>query len=352
MSPQNGRCLFTAAVFLANINATGLRKAHGKKINNIIHLTDWIKFSSKGHAKMKKWLCNDWKRNKEVYIILLPVILYYLIFCYKPMYGALIAFQDYDPGDSIIGGKWVDFKHFINFFKSYYFIRLIRNTLSISITNIIFGFPAPIILALMLNELRSKVFSRATQLIVYLPHFISMVVICGMLKNFVTETGIISELFSYLGVEKQNMLQNPSMFVPLYVGSSIWQSVGWSSIIYLAALTAVDQELYEAAVIDGAGRWKQILHITIPAIVPTIIILFIMRTGSILSVGSEKILLLYNPTTYETADVISTFVYRKGILEGDFSYSTAVGLFNSVVNFGMVFLVNKVSSHVSETSLW
>jgi len=301
---------------------------------------------------MIKWLKDDWKRNKEVYFILLPVVLFYLIFCYKPMYGALIAFQDYRPGDSIIGGKWVGFKHFISFFKSYYFWRLIRNTLTISITSLIFGFPAPIILALLLNELRSKVFSRVTQLIVYLPHFIAMVVICGMLRSFVNENGIISVLFSYLGVERQNMLQNPNMFVPIYVASSIWQTVGWSSIIYLAALTSVDQELYEAAAIDGANRWKQTLHITIPAILPTIIIMFIMRTGSILSVGSEKILLLYNPTTYETADVISTFVYRKGILEGDFSYSTAIGLFNSVVNFALVFFVNKISSRISETSLW
>lgn len=268
------------------------------------------------------------------------------------MYGALIAFQNYSPGDSVIGGEWVGFKHFISFFNSYYFWRLIKNTLSISITTIVFGFPAPILLALFMNELRNKVFSRVTQAIVYLPHFISMVVIGGMIKVFVQETGIISVIFSYFGLEAQNMLQNPSLFVPIYVISGIWQSIGWGSIIYLAALTAVDQELYEAAQIDGAGRWKQTLHITIPSIIPTIVIMFIMRTGSILSVGSEKVLLLYNPTTYSTADVISTFVYRKGILEGSFSYSTAVGLFNSIVNFGLVFLVNKISAKVSENSLW
>jgi putative aldouronate transport system permease protein len=297
-------------------------------------------------------LKKDWQQNKEIYFLLIPVVVYYLLFCYKPLYGALIAFQDYSPGDAIIGGKWVGFKHFISFFKSYYFWRLIKNTLSISITTIIFGFPAPIILALLMNELRNKIFSRVTQAIVYLPHFISIVVICGMLKDFVKDTGIISVLLSYVGVEPQNMLQNAKMFVPLYVGSHIWESIGWGSIIYLAALTAVDQEQYEAAQIDGAGRWKQTIHITIPAIIPTIVIMFIMRTGSILSVGSEKILLLYNPTTYATADVISTFVFRKGILEGSFSYSTAVGLFNSVVNFAMVFLVNKISGKVSETSLW
>ncbi len=306
----------------------------------------------RGTSNMGNWLRTDWKKNKEIYFILFPVVLYYLLFCYKPMYGVLIAFQNYSPGDSIIGGNWVGFKHFISFFKSYYFQRLLTNTLSISLTSILFGFPAPILLALMLNELRSKLFSRVTQITVYLPHFISMVVICGMLKDFVKDGGIINILISYLGFETQNMLQNPSLFVPLYVISGIWESVGWGSIIYLAALTGVDQELYEAARIDGAGRWKQTIHITIPAIVPTIIIMFIMRTGTILSVGSEKILLLYNPTTYETADVISTFVYRKGILEGNFSYSTAVGLFNSIVNFGLVFLVNKISSRVSETSLW
>lgn len=297
-------------------------------------------------------LKKDWKLNKEIYFLLIPVVLYYLLFCYKPMYGALIAFQNYSPGDSVIGGEWVGFKHFISFFNSYYFWRLIKNTLSISITTIVFGFPAPILLALFMNELRNKVFSRVTQAIVYLPHFISMVVIGGMIKVFVQETGIISVIFSYFGLEAQNMLQNPSLFVPIYVISGIWQSIGWGSIIYLAALTAVDQELYEAAQIDGAGRWKQTLHITIPSIIPTIVIMFIMRTGSILSVGSEKVLLLYNPTTYSTADVISTFVYRKGILEGSFSYSTAVGLFNSIVNFGLVFLVNKISAKVSENSLW
>jgi putative aldouronate transport system permease protein len=301
---------------------------------------------------MGERLKKEWSQNKEIYFLLIPVVAFYLLFCYKPMYGALIAFQNYTPGDSVIGGKWVGFKHFISFFKSYYFWRLIRNTLTISITDIIFGFPAPIILALLMNELRSKVFSRVTQAIVYLPHFISMVVICGMLKDFVKETGIISILLSYVGMEPQNMLQNAKMFVPLYVGSDIWKGIGWGSIIYLAALTAVDQEQYEAAQIDGAGRWKQTLHITIPAIIPTIVIMFIMRTGSVLSVGSEKVLLLYNPTTYETADVISTFVYRKGILEGNFSYSTAIGLFNSVVNFALVFAVNKISGKVSETSLW
>lgn len=299
-------------------------------------------------ARLKK----EWGQNKEIYFILLPVVLYYLLFCYKPMYGALIAFQDYSPGDTLLGGNWVGFKHFKNFFNSYYFWRLLRNTLSISITNLIFGFPAPIILALLINELRNKTFSRVTQAIAYLPHFISLVVICGMIKDFVKDTGIISVIFSYFGVEAQNMLQNPNLFVPVYVTSGIWQGIGWGSIIYLAALTAVDQELYEAAEIDGAGRWKQTLNITIPCIIPTIVIMFIMRTGQILSVGSEKILLLYNPLTYETADVISTFVYRKGILEGDFSYSAAVGLFNSVVNFGLVFIVNKISAKVNETSLW
>ena len=296
----------------------------------------------------------DMRRNYEVYIILLPVVAFYLIFSYVPMGGAVIAFQDWRPGREIFGDttRWVGIKHFKNFFGSYYFKRSLVNTITISLSTLAWGFPAPIILALLLNELRNKYFARGVQVVVYLPHFISMVVLCGLIRLFVRDNGIVTQLLGYVGFQKQNMLQNPNLFVPIYVVSNIWQGVGWGSIVYLAALTGIDQELYEAAMIDGAGRWKQTLHITLPSILPTIIILLIMRCGQILSVGQEKILLLYNETIYEKADVISTFVYRKGLLESDWSYSAAVGLFNSAVNFILVISVNKLSSKVSETSLW
>jgi putative aldouronate transport system permease protein len=301
-----------------------------------------------------KSLRRDIVRNWEVYVILLPIVIYYIIFNYFPMGGALIAFQDWRPGRSWFGpdARWVGFRHFNSFFESYYFTRTLFNTLTISLSTLIWGFPAPILLAILLNELRGKLFPRIVQTIIYLPHFISMVVLCGIIRTFVAETGVITNILSHFGFPKANMLLNARLFVPIYVISNIWQGVGWGSIVYLAALTSIDQELYEAAEIDGAGRWKQTLHITLPGIVPTIIILFIMRMGSVLSVGSEKILLLYNEGIYETADVISTFTYRKGLLETNWSYASAVGLFNSVVNFVMVITVNKIARQVSEISLW
>lgn len=291
-------------------------------------------------------------QNKELYILAIPIVLFYLLFHYKPMYGAIIAFKSFTPARGIMGSPWVGFKHFEDFFSSVYFGRVLKNTLTISISQLIFGFPAPIILALMINELRSKAFSRTVQTITYMPHFISLVVICGMIKQFTSDSGFITLLLSYVGFKKQTMLNNPSLFVPIYVISGIWQNIGWGSIIYLAALTSIDQELYDAAKIDGAGRWKQTLYVTIPGLLPTIIILFILRTGSILSVGSEKIILLYNPAIYETSDVISSYVYRQGLLNSDWSYSTAVGLFNSVVNFVLVVFVNRISRKTSEISLW
>lgn len=296
----------------------------------------------------------DLKRNYEIYLILVPVIVFYLIFSYAPMGGLAIAFQDWRPGRAMFGegARWVGLKHFRDFFSSYYFVRVLRNTVTISVSSLVFGFPAPVILALMLNELKSKYYARAVQTVVYLPHFISMVVLCGMINLFVRDNGVITQVLGIFGFPKQNMLLNPDLFVPIYVISGIWSGVGWGSIIYLAALSGVDQQLYEAAEIDGAGKWMQTIHITLPCIVPTIIIQFIMRTGQILSVGQEKIILLYNETIYDKADVISSFVYRKGLLESNWSYSTAVGLFNSVINFALVTVVNKISSTVSETSLW
>ncbi len=311
--------------------------------------------STKSTAKRVSFgnkLAIDFKKNKELYLIALPVIAFYILFHYTPMYGAIIAFKNFNPAKGILGSSWVGFKHFQDFFSTYYFWRLLKNTLTISITSLVVGFPAPIILALLINELRSRAFSRTVQTITYMPHFISTVVVCGMIVNFTKDTGAITTFLSYFGFPKETMLNNPGMFVPVYVISGLWQEIGWGSIIYLAALTGIDQELYEAARIDGAGRWKQTLNITIPCLIPTIIILFILRMGNMLNVGFEKIILLYNPTIYETSDVISSFVYRKGLQEFSWSFSAAVGLFNSIINFTLVIASNWISRKAGETSLW
>lgn len=292
-------------------------------------------------------------RNKELYLLILPVIIYYLVFHYKPMYGLIIAFQDYSPRRGISGSDWVGLEHFKAFFGGIYFGRLLRNTLTISIATLIIGFPAPIILALLMNELRNKLFSRITQTITYMPHFISMVVMCAMIREFVKSDGFITEwLIKFFGYDGKNLLSRSGYFLPIYVITNIWQGVGWGSIVYLAALTGIDMELYEAARVDGAGRWKQTIHITIPSIMPTIIIMLIMRMGQVMSVGYEKIILLYNEGIYDKADVISTYVYRMGIMDRQYSFSAAVGLFNSVVNFILVIAANQISRKVSETSLW
>ena len=294
----------------------------------------------------------EWKKNRLLYLMFVPVALYYLLFAYKPMYGAIIAFQDYEPMKGIAGSDWVGFQPFVDFFNNYYFWRILKNTLVISVTSIVFGFPAPIILALLLNEVTGDKFRRTVQTLSYIPHFISMVVICGMIKVFTADNGIIMDLLNLFGVPRQPLLNNASAFVPIYIVSDIWQGVGWGSIIYLAALTNIDHALYEAATIDGANRWQQTLNVTLPGIAPTIIIMLILRLGSILGVGYEKIILLYSPLTYDTADVISSFVYRKGLQEFNWSYSTAVGLFNSVVNFIFLIVANTISRKIGDTSLW
>lgn len=297
-------------------------------------------------------LLKDLVRNKYIYLMLLPVVVYYIIFHYAPMYGAIISFKKFIPRRGILGSPWVGFEHFRTFFNSPYCLRLIRNTVLISLYGIIFAFPAAIILALLINEIQNSYFKKTVQTVTYLPHFISLVVICGILRDFLSMEGIINDFVELLGMERQLFLAEPKWFRTIYIGSGIWQGVGWNSIIFIAALSGIDQELYEAAVIDGAGKWKQTLHVTIPGILPTIIIMLILRVGNIMSVGHEKVILLYNPAIYETADVISTYVYRKGLLENNFSFSSAVGLFNSVINFALLVCVNKISRTLSETSLW
>lgn len=299
-----------------------------------------------------KILASDLRRNYSLYLLMIPVFLFYFFFMYKPMYGAIIAFKDFNPADGILGSPWVGLDNFRKFWDSMYRNRVFFNTLKISFSTLIFGFPAPILLALLINELRSKIFTKAVQTITYLPHFISLVVVCGMIKDFTTETGIINNIISFFGGTPTTMLNNPSYFVPIYVISDIWQGIGWGSIIYLAALSGIDAELYEAARIDGAGRWRQTLSITIPSIMPTIITMLLLRVGQMMNIGYEKIILLYNPLTYETADVISSFVYREGLQNFQYSYSTAVGLLNSVINFILVFGANILSRKFNDTSLW
>ncbi len=301
---------------------------------------------------VKERLKDDMRRNAGLYLLVVPVLLFYILFCYKPMYGAIIAFKRYSTGDGIWGSPWVGFQNFIDLFQSADFFRILKNTVVISVTSIILGFPAPIILALLINEMKLGPFRKITQTVSYMPHFISLVVICALIRNFVGDGGFIQQIVHFFGGPEGSLLNSSEYFVPIYVLSGIWQEVGWGSIIYIAALSGIDQQMYEAAQIDGAGKWKQMLYITLPGLKPTIIIMLILRLGSILSVGYEKIILLYNPLIYETSDVISTYVYRMGFESQDWSYSTAVGLFNSVVNFGILIIANFLSRKFGETSLF
>jgi len=294
----------------------------------------------------------DFVLNKYLYLMMVPVLAYYFTFHYAPMYGAIIAFKEYTPMKGILGSDWVGLDQFKAFFGSYYFWRILKNTVLISLYSLCFEFPAPILLAILINELTNKRFQRFVQTITYMPYFISLIVICGMIKDFTNSGGVINNLLTYFGANDTAMLQKPELFRTIYVLSEIWQKIGWESIIYLAALMSIDQEQYEAARMDGASRWKQIWNITLPGILPTIAIMFILRMGNLLNVGFEKIILLYNPSTYDTADVISSFVFRKGLLEFGWSYSSAVGLFNSVINLLLLIAANKFSRKVSENSLW
>ena len=293
------------------------------------------------------------KKNLWLYVMFFPVIVYYIIFKYAPMFGIVSAFKDYNAFRGIWASEWVGFKHFINFFESPYFWRLIRNTFLISFYGLVWGFPAPVILALLLNEFKDGPFKKITQTITYLPHFVSTVVIVSILVSMLSPSnGVINNLIEALGGTRTYFMNDPKYFRTIYTAMGIWQGVGWGSIIYLAALTGVDSELYEACLIDGGGRLRQTWHITLPGIASTIIIQLIFRVGNLLTVGSDTIILMYNPATYETADVISSYVYRKGLQEFNYSYSAAVGLFNSVINTCLLVISNKISSKVSETSLF
>lgn len=297
-------------------------------------------------------VARDWQRHKFKYLIAIPFIIYLILFCYKPMYGVLLAFKKFSPALGITNSPWIGLDNFIRFFKDPWFPRLIRNTFSISMLSLVASMPAAILLALLLNEVRVSWFKRIVQTITYMPHFIALVVVCALVKNFCATNGLFNQIIGFFGGEQANLLTQPELFYPIYIISGIWQNVGWNSIIYLAALSGIDQEQYEAAKIDGASRLQQIWYITLPGIFPTIAMLLILDMGKVLSVGYEKLLLLYSPLTYEVADVISTYVYRKGLIDAEYGFSTAVSLFNSVVNIIFLTVANRLSKKMGQSGLF
>lgn len=306
-----------------------------------------IKIKKKFNVRRR--ILNNW----DIYLLLVPVLAYFIIFKYIPMYGVQIGFKDFIATKGITGSEWVGMKHFTRFFDSYYFWRLIKNTLGIGIYELAVAFPIPIILALMINEVRLNRFKKLVQNVTYAPHFLSTVVIVGMLFLFLNpQYGMVNNLLSVFGIKPISFMTEPGWFKTIYVLSHVWQQMGWSSIIYLAALAGVPPELHEAARMDGASRLQRIRHVNIPAIVPVIIILLILNVGNIISVGFEKVFLMQNALNMEASDVIATHVYKTGIMGAQYSYSTAVGLFNSVISFILLVVVNQISRKVSETSLW
>ena len=293
------------------------------------------------------------QKDYQLYIMLIPVILYYILFMYKPMYGLQIAFKDYSLFKGITQSPWCGFKHFIKFFEGPFLWRTVKNTLCLSIIGLLANMPAQIILALLFNELKPGKFKNMIQTISYLPHFISMVVIAGLVTSFLAPSnGLINIIIDKLGGEKIYFLTKPEYFRAIFTLMNVWAGTGFGTIVYMAALSGIDSSLYEAATIDGAGKFGQVWHVTIPGILPTVVIMLIMNVGNLLNVGYETIILLYQPATYETSDVISTYVYRSGIIEGHYDFSTAVGFFNSIVALILTTAANIISRRVSEISLW
>lgn len=298
----------------------------------------------------------SWKEQMELMLIMLPTLLLIFIFCYIPLYGILIAFQDFVPGSSIISlngsTKWVGLKHFIDFLTSKTFPRLIRNTLVLNGLHLVFGFITPIIFALVLNEVKRNSYKKVVQTASYLPYFISNVIVAGMVLSFVDTNGVINVVRKMMGLSVKVYNMDPKAFPIIYTITTVWKNFGWDSILYLSAMSSIDMNLYEAARMDGANRAQQMWYITLPSIKPTIMLLLIFAIGGMLGTNTDLILLLYNPATYETADVIGTYVYRDSLLGGRFSFGTAVGLFTSVLNFSLIFIANKISAKVADYSLW
>ena len=298
-------------------------------------------------------LAVDIKRNKVVYILLAIILAFFIIFHYIPMAGIVMAFEKFSFRKGIFGSDWVGLKYFKEFFSGPFIGRLIRNTVAIGVLDLVINFPAPIIFALILNEIHQKTAKKTIQTISYMPYFISAVVACGLVVKFVEAGGPISVFIAKLtGKESVNLLNQKGNFWLIYVLQNMWQGLGYGSIIYLSALSSVDQELYEAAYVDGAGRWRQMIHVTLPSIAPMIIMMLILRMGAIFSVGADKILLLYNSANLEYSDVINTYVYRMGIQENNYSLAAAVGLFNSIIGTIMLLTTNKITKKLSGTSMF
>lgn len=297
-------------------------------------------------------LRRDLYRNRWIYLIGLVCLSWYFVFCYAPMGGIVVAFKDYRPARGLWGSKWVGLKWFREFVGGYYFGRLVRNTLVINGLGLVIGFTTPIIFALLINEISNSKFKRTVQTITYLPHFVSLVVACGLVVNLLSYNGLFNQIVSLFGGQPKLWLSTPRYFPWIHELSSLWQNMGYNSIIFLAALSSIDSQLLDAAAIDGCNRFQRVWHVHIPGILPTILLLLLMRVGSMMSIGYERIILLYNEAVYETADVMSSFVYRKGLLGGQLSYGAAIDLFNSVINIALLFIFNGISRRVSEISLW
>ncbi|WP_054942029.1 ABC transporter permease subunit [Paenibacillus ihuae] len=299
----------------------------------------------------KRW--SRVRRDYELYLFLLPIIILYLVFKYYPMYGVQIAFKDFSPSQGIWGSEWVGFQHFVDFFDSYNFWTIITNTLSLSFLSLLFGFPAPIIIAIMLNQMLGKSYKKFVQTVIYAPHFISTVVLVGMLNVFLSpNSGIVNHVITLFGGDPILFMADAGWFRPLYILSGIWQETGFATIIYLAALAGVNPELHEAAIMDGASKWKRVWYVDIPSILPTIVILLILALGNIMSIGFEKAFLMQSDLNYATSNIIPTYVYEMGIQKAQYSFSTAVGLFNSFINIVLIFTVNRIAKKMTETSLW
>ena len=304
-----------------------------------------------GLKKIRGWRA-DFSMNKGLYLLAIPIFLYFLIFCYLPMFGLVMSFQNYKPQLGVLGSDWVGLRNFIDFFGKPDFLKILRNTLVISFLGLAIGFPASIIYALLLNEMHVKWFRKSVQTIHVLPYFVSMVVICGLIIEFCASNGIITNLLVNLfGMQRENLLQNASYFWWINLFSDIWQGLGYGAIFFVSAIASVSQDLHEAATIDGAGRLRRAWHITLPGIMPAIVTMLVLRCGMLMQVGGDKILLLYNPSIYETADVISTHVQRMGIEKMQYGYSTAVGLFNSVVGTMLLIISNNASRRLTDTSI-
>lgn len=302
---------------------------------------------------MKPSILKQIKRDQIFLLLLAPVLVYYILFRYVPMFGIVISFMDYNLFKGLTGSQWVGLKYYKLFLANPDALIIIKNTVVLGGYKLFFGFPAPIVLALLLNELRSKVYKRFVQTVSYLPYFLSTVVVSSIIVMLLSpSTGWLNHMFQRLGFPTINFLQESEWFRTIYVSSEIWQQVGWGSIIFLAAITTIDPQLYEAAKMDGAGRLRQIWHVTLPGIATTVVIMFILQIGHVLEIGFEKVFLLSNAATYDTSDVISTYVYRVGLLQSGFSYGTAIDLFMGLIGFILVYTSNKLSRRFGETSLW